>query len=143
MSRQNNLALIIELFSLSLNNHSSSIISFFYQEFSLSFIDRRKKDINHACWWFSWYTCYQWRYFSYHNKFIKSLSWLILWFYQCVASMTLCWNCKSNYRFKKWIHLAVCKYNVMKKIDLLLASLFLCHWSWKSDLLKSTSLEWW
>lgn len=48
MSKQNDLALIIKLFFLSLNNHLSSIISFFHWEFFLSFIDRRKKDIDRA-----------------------------------------------------------------------------------------------
>jgi len=141
MSRQDDLALIIELSSFSSNNHSSLIISFFHQESFLSFINRRKKDINHACWWFSWCTCYQWRYFLHCNKFIESLSWLISWFHQCVASTTLCQDQWLNHKFKKWTHFAIYRCNVMKKIDLSFASFFLYHWSWKSNLLRSTSLE--
>ncbi len=129
MSRQDDFALVIELFSLSSNNHLSSIISLFHQESFLSFINRRKKDIDYACWWFSWCARCQWRYFSRRNKFIKSLSWSILWFHQCIASTTLCWNQRLNHRFKEWTHFVTCRCSITRKIDLLLALSFSCCWS--------------
>ncbi len=89
-SRQDDLALVIELSPPSPDNRPSSAIPSFHREPSLPFTGRREKGIDRACRRFPWCARCQWRYFSRRNRSIEPLPWPISWFHQCAASAALC-----------------------------------------------------